>query len=315
MKMLIKRIMIYLMWYPLRRTIRFFPLKIIYMIGIVGGYLLYLISKDKQSIMAEELSLIMPNTNKSEIRRIIKGSFINYCVSEIEVLLYPFLNEEFIRNMITIEGKEHLDSALSKGRGVLLFQAHLGAFQMVMPAIGYNGYKMNQISASSSIWKDGSTSAIQRRSFDIKADYEYALPVRHIPVHSTLRPVFRVLQRNEIVGVTVDGGGGKKVTSIRFLGRDANFQQGAVDLAIKTGAEIIPAFIITEKGLKHKLIVHPPIERNGKEQQEVIREILQKFVSLLEDYVTRYPTHYLYSLYLRKSRASVDPYPFFSDYN
>ena len=102
----------------------------------------------------------------------------------------------------------------------------LGAFQMTMPVIGYTGYKMNQISASASLWKENITSEIQRQTFDLKAKYEYTLPVKHISITSSLKPVFRALETNEIVGITVDGGGGKKVVQIKFLGRDANFQRG-----------------------------------------------------------------------------------------
>jgi len=316
MKAFIKKMMILLMWYPLRATIKFLPLRLIYSFGIFGGQLLYATSKDKRNIMAEELRLVFPHKDTGEIEEIIKGSLINYVVSEIEVLLYPLMNREFIKKVISIEGKEHLDNALSKGRGVLLFQAHFGAFQVVMPAIGYSGYKMNQISASATVWKDGSTSRIQKKSFDIKAGYEYSLPVRHMSIRSSLRPVFRALERNEIVGITVDGGGGKKVTPIRFLGRNANFQQGAADMALRTGAEIVPAFIITKKGLKHRLIIHPPLKVNqAVDRDRNTGRILMDFAAILGRYVYQHPTHYGYSLYLRKSRAPVDPYPFFSDYD
>lgn len=316
MKILIKRFLIFLMWYPLRIFIKILPLNLVYLIGVAGGHLLYLISKEKHNIMSEELRLIMPDKRMAEIEEIIKGSFKNYCISEIEVLLYPLMNRKFMKKIVTIEGKEHLDNALSKGKGVLLFQAHFDAFQMVMPAVGYSGYKMSQISASASVWKANSSSRIQEKSFDIKAEYEYSLPVHHISVKSSLRPAFRALENNEIVGITIDGGGGKKVVSVRFLGRDANFQQGGADIAIRTGAVIVPAFIITEKGLKHRVILHPPIEVGEMlTRDEKIRKVLQEFAAILEGYVYRYPAQYGYSLYLRRVRASVDPYPFFTDHN
>lgn len=316
MKVLIKRFLIFLMWYPLRIFIKILPLNLTYLIGVVGGRLLYLISKEKHNIMAEELRLIMPDKSMAEIEEIIKDSFKNYCISEIEVLLYPLMNRKSIKKIVTIEGREHLDNALSKGKGVVLFQAHFGAFQMVMPAIGYSGYKMNQISASASVWKDSSTSRIQKKSFDIKARYEYTLPVHHISVTSSLRPAFRALENNEIVGITIDGGGGKKVVPVRFLGRDANFQQGGADIAIRTGAAIVPAFIITEEGLKHRVILHPLIVVSKTlDRDEKIMKVLQEFAMILESYVYQYPAHYGYSLYLRRARVSVDPYPFFADYN
>lgn len=316
MKALIKEIMVFLMWYPLRIVINILPLRAAYAIGAAGGLLLYLLSGDKHKIMTKELTKIMPEKNADEIKKIIRGSFVNYCVSEMEVLLYPSLNTGFIKKNVTIEGREHLDAALAKGKGVLLFQAHFGAFQMTMPAIGYSGYKMNQISASASLWKDNAgVSRMQQKAYNIKASYEYSLPVRHISVKSSLRPVFSALEKNEIVGITVDGGGGNKTVLIDFLGRKANFQQGSADLAIRTGAEIVPAFIITETGLKHRLMLHPPIKISVvSDRDALIRETLQEFSRILEGYVFRYPSHYGYTLFLRSSRAFRDQYPFFADY-
>lgn len=315
-KAFIKNILIFIMWYPLRIIINILPLRVAYLTGIAGGLLLYLISREKHKMMAEELVLVLPDRDMSEIKAVVRDSFVNYCLSEMEVLLYPSLNKNIINKNFIIEGKENLDEAISKGKGVILFQAHFGAFQMTMPAIGYNGYKMNQISASAAMWKENaSVSGLQKKMYDIKARYEYALPVNHISVKSSLRPVFSALERNEIVGITVDGGGGSKTIPIKFLGRSANFQMGAADLAIRTGAEIVPAFIITENGLRHRLVLHSPIKVIGDlGRDEFKKGILQEFAGLLEGYVYRYPTHYGYTLYLRRSRAYIDSYPFFADY-
>ena len=310
-----KKILIILLWYPLRVFIKASPLYLTYLLGLVGGHLLYLLSREKQNIMAKELGLIMPDKSIAEIKEIVKGSFKNYCLSEIEVLLYPDLNSRYIEKNVIIKGKEYLDKALLRGKGVLLFQAHFGAFQMIMPSIGYSGYKMSQISASASIWKDNKATDIQGKIFDIKANHEYSLPVHHISVRSSLRPAFRALANNEIVGITVDGGGGKKIVPVKFLKREANFQQGGATMASMTDAAIVPAFIITEKGLKHRLIIHPPIKVDDKfNKKERIEHIMQEFAGILEKYVYKYPTHYGYSLYLRRERACLDPYPFFQDH-
>lgn len=315
MKRLIKSLMILFMWYPMRLVVGFLPLRATWWLAVAGGQMLYAISRSKRRVMWLEFSRAMPSMTEAEISKTVKGSFVNYCASEAEVLLYPSLNSEFIRRFVRIEGMENLDRALGKGKGVLLYQAHFGAFQMTMPAVGYSGYKMNQISASASVWKEESGSSAQRRMFDIKAKYEYALPVRHISVTSSLKPLFKALKENEIVGITVDGGGGKKVVPINFLGREALFQTGAADIAVSTGAEIVPVFIITEKGLRHRLFIHEPIKFDpepGKEENRKV--ILQAFASLLEGYVKKYPDHYGYTLCLRRTRASSDTYPFFSDY-
>lgn len=315
MKRLIKNAMILFMWYPLRMIIAYLPFSLTAAVARAGGYMLYAISREKQRLMAEEFSRALPDRSAREVASCVRRSFINYCLSEIEVLLYPSLNRQVIERMFTIEGREHLDAALAEGKGVLLFQAHFGAFQMTMPAIGYLGYTMNQISASAAVWKEGIKSDAHKKMFDIKAQCEYSLPVKHISVKASLRPVFTALKRNEIVGITVDGGGGKKIVPLRFLEREAYFQTGAADLAVSTGAVIIPAFITTGPGLRHSLVLHPPLSvQDGLGKDENRKKILEDFTAILETYVRRYPDHYGYTLGLRRQRAPHDTYPFFADY-
>lgn len=311
----IKDLFFFLMWYPFRVMIAFLPLSVVDAIGRMGGLILYSISKEKRGMMTEELRRSLPNPDPASIRRIVKASFANYALSEMEVLLYPTLNPTIIQKRVSFQGREYLEEALSEGKGVLLFQAHFGAFQMVMPVIGYHGYIMNQISASAAVWKERMNSDIQKKVLDIKASYEQKLPVRHISVQESLRPVFRALQRNEIVGITVDGGTGKKNRIIRFLGRWANFAQGPVDLALRTGAPIVPAFILTGKRLTHTVRLHPPLVVDpALDKNESIRRILQQFARLLEGYVFEYPEHYGYTLYFRRANVPIDPHPFFEDY-
>lgn len=317
MAAIFKRAMIQLLFSPARVLIRHLPLGAVCRLGRAGGRLLCAISPERRALMERELRATLPGRERGEYRRLVGASFANYGASEIEVLLYPALNRRLMERLVTVEGREHLDAALDAGRGVLLFQAHFGAFQMTMPAIGFSGYRMNQISASAAMWKGSGISDAPERMHAIKASYEERLPVRHISVDSSMRPVFRALERNEIVGITVDGGGGRgrKTVRLPFLGRVANFQTGAPDLALRTGAAIVPAFIVSEKGLRHRLTIHPPLHADptdGRDENRVA--ILRQFVELLERYVLRRPDHYGYTLCLRRLRAPLDEYPFFEDY-
>lgn len=312
---LIKDLALLVYWYPLRFCIRFIPLLWIYRLGKIGGSLLFLISKQKRLILSDELKQVFPDLNAKSINIIVKDSFANYCMSELEVLLYPEINKEYISKHISMEGMEHLEKALSHGSGVLLLQAHFGAFQMVLPILGHCGYVINQISASASLWKSHATSAIQKIALDRKAQYENRLPIKHFPVGNIPRPLFMALRRNEIVGITSDGGAARKTVEVRFLGRTANFPQGVADLALKTGAVIVPAFIITGKNLFHRLVFHPPLEKkNHSDPSAEAAAIMQDFADILSDYVRRYPNHYGYTLCLRRVMAATDEHPLFADY-
>ncbi len=311
----VKDTALFIYWYPFRLLIMVLPLAAVYLIGVGVGTLLYLVAGTRKKVMASEFSLIFPDYSARQLKKIIRGSFIIFCLSELEILLYPRLTKNNINDIITIDGLHHLDTALSHNSGVLLLQAHLGAFQMVMPAIGHNGYTMNQISALSSTWKHNNFSWIQKKGYEIKARYEAMLPVTHLAIGSSLRPVFRALTNNEIVGITSDGGGGNRPLTINFLGRKANFQEGVVSIAARTGAVIVPAFILTEKWLKHKMVLHKPVFFSSETSAEEKKKMVETYASLLESYVMKHPDHYGFTLFLRRSRAKIDPYPFFLDHH
>ncbi len=312
---LIKDLALLIYWYPLRFCIRFIPLAWIYRLGKIGGHLLFLISKKKRLVLSDEMKHIFPDLNTQSIDDLVRDSFANYCMSELEVLLYPEIDKDYIRKYISMEGHDHLEKALSHGSGVLLLQAHFGAFQMVLPILGHCGYVINQISASASLWKAHATSAIQKIALDKKAQYENRLPIKHFPVGNIPRPLFMALRRNEIVGITSDGGAARKTVEVRFLGRTANFPQGVADLALKTGAVIVPVFIITEKNLSHRLVFHPPLsQKNNSDPSAEAIAIMQDFADILSEYVRQYPHHYGYTMCLRRMMASSDEHPLFTDY-
>lgn len=314
---IIKDIVLFFYWYPFRLLISVLPLNVVYLMGLCAGNFFYLISGRKKSLIASEFSLVFPDYTQEQLQKIARKSFINFCLSEIEILLYPRFSKDNINKHVEIQGRHHLDDALSQGKGVLLLQAHLGAFQMVMPAIGFNGYTMNQISALSETWKISDLSWIQRKGYEIKSNNEKKLPIKHLAVGSSLRPVFTALKNNEIVGVTSDGGGGKRLVVVDFLGRKAHFQEGVASIAGQTSAVIVPTFITTGKWLTHRLTFHQPMRVTcyvkGKNTSEA-QEIIQTYASLLESYVRRYPDHYGFTLFFRKNRANIDPYPFFLDH-
>lgn len=315
LRRLVKAAMVFLMWYPLRWLIHLAPAALVDRLGRLGGGLLWRLSGRQRAALEQEFGRVFPARGPADRRALARASFTIFCLAELEVLLYPRLTPELIRRRVAFEHLDCLDAALARGKGVLLFQAHFGAFQMTLPAIGFLGYPLNQLSASAAVWKGADPSRLRDRSLDLKARLERGLPVRHLDVHGSLRPVYRALARNEIVGIAVDGGGGRAPVRMPFLGRTAAIQAGAAELAVRTGAAVVPAFLLTEPGLRHRLVLHPPPaippDAAPEEQRDLI---LRAFLQLLESYVLRFPAHYGYTLCLRRLRANLDRHPFFDDY-
>lgn len=306
---------LWLYWHPFRHLIMRLPLGAVYPLGRVAGRLLHALAGGRRERLEEALPLISATDDPRRARQIVRSAFILLCQTELEVLLYPRLNPAAIETLVSCQGLAHLDEALAGGKGVLLMFAHFGANQMIMPALGYRGYRMCQLSAPPTVWAqvlpDKKFSAIARQALEIRWRQEQSLPVKHINVFGTLKEAFKCLGRNEILGVAVDGGGGKTRVAVGFLGKKALLSTGAMEIAQRIRCPVLPAIMLRDSRGRQTLIIEPPLALDDGGDQDAVRRNLALFTERFEPYVLRYPDHYLNYVALRQLMEKRGDTPFF----
>ncbi|MSQ00433.1 MAG: hypothetical protein EXR71_00900 [Myxococcales bacterium] len=234
--------------------------------------------------------------------------------NELEVLRYPMLTPATIGGVCEVEGRVHLDDALAKGKGAIVLIGHFGANQMIMPALGHLGYRMAQLSAPPPVWAeilhDTRTTPLWERVLSRRWQLEKRLPVRHINVFRFLRPAFGALADNGVLGLAFDGGGGTKWSPVEFLGRRARLSEQPAQIWKRSGAALLPAYVIRSPGqARHRVVLTEPLSWQGDSQAS-----LQAFVRRFESWVWRWPEHYLHFLTLRRRVRATDVHPLFDDY-
>jgi KDO2-lipid IV(A) lauroyltransferase len=276
---------------------------------------------DGGSEMREELAHLfddhsLPRSAEDIIRDAYRAAMFN----ELEVLRYDTLSSETIDEVCTVEGREHLDEALSAGRGAIILIAHFGANQMIMPALGHHGYAMNQLSAPPPVWaeilRDTRTNGVWEKTLQRRWEMEKRLPVRHINVFRFLRPAFDCLARNEVLGLAFDGGGGRGWTEVPILGRMANLSTQPIQLWRKSGAAVLPTFVVREPGeAKHRIVIEAPLDwykADNRSEEDAIN--MASFVSRFEPWLQAHPDHYLQYMLMRRRVRGTDVRPLFTDY-
>jgi KDO2-lipid IV(A) lauroyltransferase len=271
--------------------------------------------------MREELRLLfgerpLPRAEDAIIRDAYRQAMFN----EIEVLRYPHLNPETIDSTCVIEGREHLDAALEKGKGAIALIGHFGANQMIMPALGHKGYPMSQLSAPPPVWADilreTRTTPLWEKVLERRWELEQRLPVQHINVFKFLRPAFTCLKENQVLGLAFDGGGGKTWTQVQMMSRTANISTQPIQLWRKTGAVLLPTVVVREVGEhRHRIVIGSPLDwQPVKDRREETRINMQAFVDRFSAWVEKHPEHYLQFMLMRRRVRGTDVRPFFTDY-
>ena len=285
---LIKDISRVLFWFPLRWCVNFLPFFVVYWIGGVLGCIDYFFSGQKRiKKMSRNISQAF-EVDKKGLEGLVRNNLQNHCRNVLEFLKYPQLTIENIGDCVFFEGLEFLDKELAKGKGVILFTAHFGAKQLLQVALGLRNYKINQICYH----MDGNDlTFIQKHvSQKQKQKIEEKIPAKFISANSFLRSTYNCLKKNEILVIAADGIGlpehiNKGYAPFSFFGKRVLFPSNIVHLAKRSGASIVPIFVIREK-IKHKIVIEPPIEINQKSIESVYKE----FVKLLEKHIRQYPS-------------------------
>ncbi|MBN2798856.1 MAG: lauroyl acyltransferase [Deltaproteobacteria bacterium] len=271
--------------------------------------------------MGEELTATFPDLDPAvSPREWVRRAYRLRMLQELEVLRYPELSPENIDQTAVIDGVEHLEAALDAGRGAVLMIGHFGANQMIMPALGHRGYKVHQLSAPPTAWAEIRVDERVNRLWEVvqrnRWALEQALPVQHIDVFGFLRPAYRALERNEVLGLAFDGGGGRRWMEVGLGARRAMISEAPWQLARTSQATVLPTLVRWDPAARvHRVELQPGFTvAQSADRRADLRQAAERYLGWFERQVRAAPDHYAPFLLLRWRVRNSDDQPFFRDY-
>jgi len=117
----------------------------------------------------------------------------------------------------------------------------------------------------------------------------------------------RSLRNNELVFIPIDQNFGSGGVFVDFFGRKAATATGPIVMARRTGAVIIPCFIIRQKDDTHKIIFEPPLDlAEDKDGRSSILINTQRLTNIIELYIRKYPAEWSWIHRRWKSRPDLE---------
>lgn len=189
-----------------------------------------------------------------------------------------------------LEGKEHLDQALERGRGAIVVFFHFGMARMNILALAQNGYDCVFHEIPFTRYREKVYPWVARAIMNRENEVQEASGRKAILHHSgeTLRALSEALSQNAIIVLMGDGMAASRLVELPFLNGRMPFPTGPARLAALTGAGIVCVFSILEGLFRHRFVVHPAIYCS-QSSSEAIETTVQAYVATFENYVRRYP--------------------------
>ncbi|MCK4519773.1 MAG: hypothetical protein KAT96_01195 [Candidatus Omnitrophica bacterium] len=275
---------------------RMLPLSWNYFFGNVLGSLAYLALRGHRKTALNSLSIAFPDMSLKEKKKITHFYFVFMAQSTFE-LLYYVENPHHLKN-IRIEGKEHLEEALKKKRGVLLLTAHLGNFPLMLFKLAKQGFRIN-IVARPMRDKDTDTYIGNLRT---KGG---VVTILSYPRKACIGGILNALRNNELVVIQMDQNFGTGGVWVKFFDKLAATAIGPITLALRTKAAIVPAYMVREGRGKHCLKIFAQEELIVKEDKdETLLLNVIKFTRIIERWVRKFPFQWAWIHRRWKSRPS-----------
>ncbi|MCE2400683.1 lysophospholipid acyltransferase family protein [Candidatus Poribacteria bacterium] len=266
---------------------RILPRKWAMCLGCAIGKLLYRILKKRRQIALNNLQIAFGDDLKETRRQeICKASFINFSKTIIEFMRFPKFNAENIWDEVAVHGREHLNAALEKEKGAIVFLPHFGNWELL--SLVYGALIPNRAKAIAFPLKNA-------RLNDLIWRYRQLLSLELIPRKNAIRATLRSLKNNDAVGFFADQNAGDQGVFIDFFGKPASTAKGPVSLALKTSAPMLFSLDIRQPDDRHHVYISPPIHLESSDDfKRDIELYTTHLIKQLEKYIHKYPEQWLW---------------------
>ncbi len=285
--------------YTIRYAVPYAPNVILYFLADVIGVLRK--SAPEAQILKQELrKMLGDEISEEELGRIAVEGIANHKKDLFEIWSFPRLNKNRIKKYAYIEGKEHLDNALKNDKGALIAVVHFGSWKMIIAALAYEGYKVNQIGLDPRHFVDKNQAPHHNIIMEIEHLSDRSLPANFIYIGKFIRGVYKALAQNELVINSLDGFMSQKRLEVPFLNSKLSLALGPIIIAARSSAPLLPTFAVRQDDNRYKITIHEeiPLDKSLAEA-EAVKKATLAYSKLFEEYVLRYPSHYCRSLYDR----------------
>ncbi len=252
------------------------------------GSMFFHLDWERRKVALDNLQIAFGDEkSQKELLAIARRAFQNLGMMAVEFFRIPKMNVEAFRKRVKIEGLEAALGLLGKGKGVLLLLSHFGNWEMM-------GIMSKLIGNSIMVIAKPMKKNNRVDQFITKIRSAAGLEV--VSSIKASRTVIKALSQNRVVGILIDQRA-KRSEGIwaDFFGKKAPTTPGLAVLAMKTGAPVVPVFMVRNGFGKHRLIIQESLElvRTGDIKKDVEANT-QLFNHTLESMIRQYPDQWFW---------------------
>ena len=279
-------------------VVRVVPHRLAYGLGAALAGALVRLQPRRFAGLRDNLRHVLPETDEATLRGVIRDNARNLARCWVDVM-------EMSRRADSVSARVHpvnvenMLRPLERGRGALCVSLHLGSWELGLA--GWN-HRFGRMAVLAEVLEPA-------RLFERVLAARGRLGVKVIPIDaatmrrgdsatarrigaSALREVYRTLRENGLVAVAID----RDITGtgqlFSFFGSDAPIPTGVVEVAMRSGAAIVPV-VLFRTGAHHDQVIapcHPEVAYDPQAPRDAeVRRVVGELIGVLEEVIRAHP--------------------------
>lgn len=277
----------YLFFLLALRTLGRLPLAILYPLAVLVSRLAYYLAPKARRNVFANLRHVMPDAPEKEVRQAAKSIFENVVLYYADLARMPYMDiHGFLHERLEFYGlEEHVLPALERGNGVILLSGHLGnpelAVQGLLP-LGIHAVALTE---------PQKPAALSRLMDNLRRSHGHDFgPVSM----GMVKLAIQTLKKGGLVTLMGDRDIEGPRAVFPFFGTHTLMPTGPIEMALRTGATVIPSFSRRRNRRLLEAFMEEPLslERTGDREEDVRRGTME-FLERLERRLREWPGQWM----------------------
>ncbi len=265
-----------------------FPIGRVQKMAASVGRFAYRHVRIRRKVALTNLRLCFPEKGSEELENILERAYVNIATVLFEFLYFPKFTTANLKDVVefTAESRSLIESGFTRGNGLVMISGHFSNWELIALAIGASFPGKIQIIVH----------PFHNKGVDRLAErYRCHLGNSTVPMGNSIRAALTQLKSNGILALLADQSAARESAPARFFGIDVPTFQGPSSFALRTRADMLAGFLI-RRGDGTYLIDLRKIDFSDlkDDSEENVRELTQRHVSLLEDFIRMHPGDWLW---------------------
>lgn len=220
---------------PAAWLLRWLPARAAGVLAVAIADFCWVVQRQRRRTLDENFEYLAAAASRAERRSLAKETFRNLARCSVDFLRVPAMRREDLFSLIEWRGREHLEHALSRGKGVLLLSGHVGNWELAGCSLAAYGYPLHVVAEGDSR-RPGAFSAYER--------FRTATGMEVTPLGRSGRVARSVLEGGKILALVCDRVIAGRGHTVAFGGGRRALPLGPAKLARRFDATVLIMYVV-----------------------------------------------------------------------